>query len=158
MIKKNRMIYRVVIFLIINFGALGIGSIFTNDGVNSQWYANLNKAPWTPPGWMFGVAWTVIMISFSIFMAYGWHKVSNKSRFVILFAIQWVLNVSWNPVFFYYQQVLIGFIVILALTILLGFFIKYYHQKIKPYSYLLWPYFIWLLIATSLNGYILLNH
>ena len=52
------------LFLLLNFGALAIGSYFMNNGPQSNWYLTLNKAPWTPPGWVFGVAWTTIMICF----------------------------------------------------------------------------------------------
>ena len=57
------------IFLAINFGGLAFGSWLMNNGPTSDWYSNLNKAPWTPPGWVFGVAWTTIMICFSIYLA-----------------------------------------------------------------------------------------
>ncbi len=59
------MVVRVIIFLVINFAALALGSIFTSAGVSSDWYTNLNQAPWTPPGWVFGAAWTSIMIFFA---------------------------------------------------------------------------------------------
>ena len=54
----------------LNFGALAIGSYFTASGASSDWYQNLNKAPWTPAGWVFGAAWTSIMICYSVYMAY----------------------------------------------------------------------------------------
>ena len=41
-----------VLFLAINFSALGIGSYLMNNGPTSGWYLTLNKAPWTPPGWV----------------------------------------------------------------------------------------------------------
>ncbi|NBN98947.1 MAG: hypothetical protein EBV19_06865 [Flavobacteriia bacterium] len=44
----------ILLFLFLNFGALAIGGSFTADGVASDWNQNLNKAPWTPPGWVFG--------------------------------------------------------------------------------------------------------
>ena len=50
------MVYRIIIFLVLNFGALGIGGLFTGKGVPSEWYNELNKAPWSPPGWVFGFA------------------------------------------------------------------------------------------------------
>ena len=56
------MIKRLFVFLLINFGALALGGLFTSDGVISDWYEQLNKAPWTPPGWVFGAAWTTIMV------------------------------------------------------------------------------------------------
>lgn len=44
------MLLKVVVFLALNFGALAIGGFFTGIGVSSEWYTQLNKAPWTPPG------------------------------------------------------------------------------------------------------------
>ena len=61
---------KIVFFLFINFGSLGLGSWLMNNGPRSDWYNNLNQAPWTPAGWVFGVAWSFIMICFSVYMAY----------------------------------------------------------------------------------------
>ncbi|MEQ9413707.1 MAG: TspO/MBR family protein [Cyclobacteriaceae bacterium] len=152
------MIYRIIIFLVLNFGALGIGGLFTSKGVSSQWYTNLNQAPWTPPGWVFGFAWTTIMICFTVYMAHIWGKVANVKMLAFLFTLQWILNVSWNPIFFHYRNVAMGLIVISLLTILIGYFLVRYWPPTKLYSLLIVPYFIWLLIATSLNGYILLKN
>ena len=60
----------LVFFLLVNFGGLAIGNWLMNSGPSSTWYLELNKAPWTPPGWVFGAAWTLIMICFSIYLAY----------------------------------------------------------------------------------------
>lgn len=78
------MYLKIIIFLVINFAALGIGSIFTGSGVPSEWYQSLIKAPWTPPGWMFGAAWTSIMICFSIFMAFAWKNTPNQNLLISL--------------------------------------------------------------------------
>lgn len=155
---KGKMIVRLIVLLLINFGALAIGGLFTSQGVPSDWYENLNKAPWTPPGWVFGFAWTSIMICFSLYLAFLWPDLKSKKQLLFLFSIQWVLNVSWNPVFFYYHHILGGMIVISSLTILIGYLLHLYQSELKYKSVLLLPYFIWLLIATSLNGYILINN
>ena len=152
------MIYKLIIFLIINFGALAIGGIFTGAGVPSDWYNGLAKAPWTPPGWVFGFAWTTIMICFSIYLAYLWPVAENKKLLLILFIVQWILNVSWNPAFFYYHHVFLGLVIISALTIIVGIFLLLYWPELKFITVFILPYFLWLLIATSLNGYILLNN
>lgn len=152
------MIYRLIIFLVLNFGALALGGLFTSKGVPSEWYVNLNKAPWTPPGWVFGFAWTAIMICFSIYMAAAWRAIPNKKLLVILYSIQWILNVAWNPTFFYYNKVLVALFIISMLTVLIGFTLLYYRRTLQLKSILLVPYFAWLLIATSLNGYIYFNN
>lgn len=145
---------RIVLFLLLNFGALGIGGLFTGSGVPSDWYTDLEKAPWTPPGWVFGFAWTTIMICFSIYMAYLWSKFEAKNRIIGLYLLQWILNVSWNPLFFYSHNIGIAMFVICSLTILIGYFLYNFWSELKIKSILILPYFIWLLIATSLNGYI----
>lgn len=152
------MILKTILFLVINFAALAIGVIFTGKGVPSEWYASLSKAPWTPPGWVFGAAWTSIMICFAIYMAFAYEKVKNTKVLLALFGVQWVLNVLWNPVFFYFHQAAVGLAVISALTILIAVFLFRYRTDLKLKSMLILPYFIWLLIATSLNAYILLNN
>ena len=148
------MIYRLIIFLLLNFAALALGGLFTSKGVPSDWYISLSKAPWTPPGWVFGVAWTTIMICFSIYMANVWTLAEDKRFLILLYSSQWILNVAWNPTFFYYNKVLIALFLISALTLLILFFLLFYWQPLKLKSLLIAPYFIWLLIATSLNGYI----
>jgi translocator protein len=152
------MAWRIILFLIINFAALGIGSLFTNTGVSSEWYLSLNKAPWTPPGWVFGAAWTTIMICFAIYMAIIYQITHNKKVLITLFSIQWVLNVLWNPVFFYFHQVGAGLIIIISLTIVVGAFLFRYGAAMKFKSLLVLPYFLWLIIATSLNLYIALEN
>jgi benzodiazapine receptor len=96
------MIKRILLFLVLNFTALAVGGLFTGKGVSSNWYQNLNQAPWTPPGWVFGFMWTLLMICFAIYMAYLISTKMNRKKIILLFAIQWVLNVAWNPVFFRY--------------------------------------------------------
>ena len=72
------MILRTTIFLIINFTALAFGGLFTSEGVPSEWYLSLLKAPWTPPGWVFGFAWSIIMICYAFKSLGNSHK--NQKR------------------------------------------------------------------------------
>lgn len=149
---------RLFLFFLINFGGLALGGFFTGKGVPSDWYTNLNKAPWTPPGWVFGTAWTIIMICFSFYMAKLWILTTNKKLLIALFVFQWILNFGWNPVFFFHKDVLGGLVIISLLTMLVSYFLFYYLKSMKMASLLIAPYFLWLLIATSLNGYILFNN
>lgn len=140
----------------LNFGALAIGGLFTGPGVTSEWYQSLDKAPWTPPGWVFGAAWTTIMVCFTIYLAKIWPLADNKRKLAVLFGVQWVLNVSWNPAFFYFHKPMLGFLIITTLTAAVALFMVSYNRKVKAFTWLLVPYFVWLVIATSLNAYIIL--
>jgi tryptophan-rich sensory protein len=147
---------RVILFLLINFTALALGGLFTRGGANSEWYVSLNQAPWTPPGWVFGTAWSMIMIFLAWYMAFAWQHVENNSRLVFLYGIQWILNVLWNPLFFYYHQVELALLILITLTLVVGIMLAKYRPYLKARSLLLLPYILWLLVAISLNGYILL--
>lgn len=143
-----------LIFLVINFAALAIGGFATSEAVGGEWYTNLNKAPWTPPGWAFGAAWSTIMLCFAFFMGFALNDVEDKKQLLSLFTLQWLLNVSWNPIFFIYHFTLLGLIVIVALTILVGYFLYTYWSVLRAKTLLIAPYFIWLMIASSLNLYV----
>tara|TARA_R110002049_G_scaffold263086_18_gene439198 strand:+ start:11453 stop:11914 length:462 start_codon:yes stop_codon:yes gene_type:complete len=145
----------ITLFLILNFGALALGIWFMNNGPQSTWYMNLNKAPWTPPGWVFGFAWTTIMICFAIYMAYL-AKNSSNFKYVVPYALQWLLNVGWNFAFFNQQHIGMGLIIIIALTLLAIYIPITYRKETGNKWLLLLPYSIWLCIATSLNAYILI--
>ena len=142
-----------IIFLIINFGALGIGSSLMAEGPQGDWYQQLEKAPWTPDGWVFGAAWTTIMICFSVYMAFLYLK-RPTSKVIQLFAIQFVLNIGWNFMFFNQKLIAAGLANIILLTIIIAAFFITYFKDLKGKSILILPYLIWLCIATSLNLYI----
>jgi len=144
----------IILFLVINFGSLAIGSWLMNNGPQEIWYLQLNKAPWTPPGWFFGFAWTTIMICFSVYLAQLFTKANTKAL-QLLFALQVILNISWNYVFFNKQLIGLGLNVIIILTILIWYFFIIYYKSLGKKSILILPYCIWLLVATSLNLYIL---
>jgi tryptophan-rich sensory protein len=147
----------VIFFLVVNFGALAIGNLLMADGPRTDWYLNLNKAPWTPPGLVFGAAWFTIMLCFSVYMAYL-YKLLPKLDVILLFSIQFVLNVIWNYCFFNLHYIGLGFTIITILTFVVGVFTFKYNNNLKLKTILILPYLIWLCIATSLNGYILLNN
>ena len=147
---------RFIFFLFINFGSLALGSWLMNNGPQSEWYMQLNKAPWTPAGWIFGVAWTTIMICFSLYLAKLFEH-QNSSFLRILFTFQVFLNIIWNFLFFNLHQTGVGLLTIILLTLVIFyFFFKFRMDAIKYYKYLLLPYMIWLLLASSLNMYIVI--
>ena len=146
-----------LLFLALNFGGLAIGSWLMNNGPLSNWYTNLNQAPWTPPGFVFGIAWTLIMVCFSIYLGKLFTK-DNTGKNRTIFLIQFVLNVSWNFIFFNQHLVLFALINILLLTSLIFVYFFKLSSAVNNYKYLLLPYMLWLCIATSLNLYILVHN
>ena len=144
-----------LIFIFINFSALGIGSWLMNDGPRTEWYTNLNQAPWSPPGWVFGIAWSSIMLLFSAFMTYL-IQVDKSKKVLVLFSVQFVLNVFWNYLFFNQHLIILGLLNIIFLTFLMLYFLIAYKYVLKNKRFYVLPYCIWLVLATSLNLYIAL--
>jgi tryptophan-rich sensory protein len=129
-----------------------------NNGPNAEWYLNLNKAPWTPPGWVFGVAWTCIMLCFSIYLSFLFQWKSSTGLWS-LFGIQVFLNVIWNYVFFNQHMTILGLVIIVGLLIvILYYFMNFKADKLKTTRLLLLPYLIWLCIAVSLNLYVVIHN
>lgn len=152
------MIYRLIIFLILNFASIGLGRFLGGEGPKSEWYASINTAPWTPPGWIIGIAWTVLLICFSIYLTYLWSAVENKKLLLGLLILYYILSLVWNPIFFQYQHIVGGMLLITGLAVVVGFITFYYWSDVKLKSLLVFPYFLWLIFATSLNAYILIKN
>jgi tryptophan-rich sensory protein len=87
-----KQLLKIIAFLVLNFGALALGSYFMGGSpATNNWYIELKRAPWTPPGYFFGLAWTTIMILFTIFLAknFTWNK-----RFIALLIAHYMLNID----------------------------------------------------------------
>lgn len=152
--------YKLLLFIVINFGALAIGSLLMGSPVTNEWYIAQNKAPWTPPGWVFGAAWFSIMACLSVFMMLVANKYSFSEQrfFYLIFAIQILVNILWNPVFFKYHYMFAGLMLIIILSALVLYMMLWGIRHMGKSGWLLLPYFLWLLIATSLNAYVLVKN
>lgn len=150
-----KQLLKIILFLVLNFGALALGSyLMGGSPASNTWYIDLKRAPWTPPGYFFGLAWTTIMILFTIFLIknFTWNN-----RFIALLLAHYILNIGWNPVFFRWHLLMLGCLVIASLfmTVFSFLFIIEKHQR-KLAILLLAPYLSWLIVAFSLNLYPLL--
>ena len=153
---KSTFILKIIFFLILNFGALAIGSYLMDNGPTDSWYASINKAPWSPPGWIFGAAWTTIMLCFSMYMALLYRHSKKTKTITVLFTVQWILNILWNPLFFKFHEMGLG---LLILILLIGILIKLFSSNVAELKYKsIWiaPYILWMMVAISLNGYVYL--
>lgn len=146
---------RTLLFLVINFGALALGSVLMRNPATNVWYQQLDKAPWTPPGWVFGAAWFSIMILFSVFMARVTDRAETRKSWLLPFSIQLVLNVLWNPVFFRWHMITPGLIILVLLIVVIIVLLKRSLQQDRLSAIFILPYLLWLFVAVSLNAYVL---
>ena len=83
------------IYLAACFVAGSTGGLFPPG----EWYQNLKKPRWTPPNWMFPVAWMTLYV----LMAYAGARLSQidgAGTALALWSLQIALNALWTPVFF----------------------------------------------------------
>lgn len=77
---------------------------------------------------------------------------------VVIWTAQLVLNFLWSILFFTMRMPLWGFVDILLLDFFVVYFAVTVYKKDKPAMYMFIPYILWLVVATYLNGYIMINN
>lgn len=120
-----------------------------------QWYETLNKAPWTPPNLAFPIAWSIL---YCLIALVGWliHKTAANALKAIWF-VQLIFNAVWSWLFFGIHHVDLALLDILVLdALVIAFFVIARKAKLQKIAWLWLPYVLWLLLATTLNVYIVL--
>lgn len=148
----------IIIPILICFFVGLTASYFQADAIKT-WYPLLNKPALTPPNIVFPIAWSIIYLCMGISIGLILNtNIASKRFFINAFIFQLFFNFTWSIGFFYFQNPLIGFLNIILLDIfVINYTLKSYLVN-KVSSILFVPYVIWLLFATYLNGYILLNN
>jgi translocator protein len=124
-----------------------------NSSYENRWFAALDKPSIIPPGWMFGLAWTILYIGLGFVLAMLLHARGARGRGLALslFGIQLGLNLLWAPLFFGAHQVTLALVLILVILIVaLGATFAIAPIR-KQAAYLMLPYLIWLGFASILN-------
>ena len=150
--KVPRSWLALVLFVI---GCLLIGGIggFINASAIQGWYAGLRKPSWTPPNQIFGPVWSFLYVCIGLAGWLVWRRIPGKtrSRGLLVWWVQLLLNFLWTPFFFGLQSPAWGAVVIVALWASIGAFILQV-RRISPWAAILFgPYWIWVSYATALN-------
>ena len=119
----------------------------------NAWYEDLAKPGFTPPDAAFGLAWTIlyILMGTALAMILYARGAMQRGLAIGLFAIQFVLNLFWSPLFFGAHEIdaalwLIVSMLIAATATTVIFF------RIRPLAgWLMVPYLVWLSFAGALN-------
>lgn len=149
--------------LVCALGAIFLGSlggIATASSVDG-WYETLQPPPGRPPNWVFGPVWTLLYAAMGTAVALVWHRVPSgpaKRHALILFAIQFALNMAWSPIFFALQRIDLALAVIVTLWVAIALTIRRFLPPDRTAAFLLVPYILWVSYATYLNaGFLILN-
>lgn len=144
-------------------GILGALSTFGNV---TGWYAQAEKAPWTPPNDLFGPVWLTLYTIMAVAAWLVWRERGSFFRrtALILYVTQLVINALWTPVFFGGYPLFgspalwwgVAIILLLDAVVLATMFA--FARVSMVAAWMLVPYWIWVLYATTLNVFLAVNN
>lgn len=172
--------FKLLISILIAMFAGVLGSLATAPAI-SGWYAGLTKPAVTPPNEVFGPVWSALylLMGISLYLAWkhdwkivnpilekrkrAWNHWSERLWFgdwktinvVVIFIIQYVVNILWSYTFFGVHAIVFAFFEILVLWIAIVYLIMNFYRISKAAAYLLIPYLLWVSFAAYLNYLIL---
>jgi tryptophan-rich sensory protein len=134
-----------------------LSGYLSNSGYSNPWFEALTKPAFMPPGWVFGLAWTILYILIGLSFAMLLHAkgAEKRERAIILFGLMLLINFAWSPVFFGMHKVTLGLSLIAAMIVAtMALILVLWRIRIVA-SLLLYPYLGWLMFAGLLNYEIL---
>lgn len=155
----------LVLFLVIAYAVAAFGALTTIGAVDG-WYASAAKVPWNPPNWVFGPVWAALytLMAVAAWLVWRERRRDYDGPALTLYVGQLFLNSVWTPVFFGGFDILgpwalwVGLAVILLLDLCVLATIFSFAPISRTAAFLLLPYLLWILYATSLNwGLAVLN-
>ena len=139
-----------LIFLLTCGPAAATGAMFSPG----EWYRGLRKPGWTPPDWLFPVAWTTLYI----FMSLAGERVARQAgadaavgAALALYAVQIGLNTLWTPVFFGLKRMRAGMVVLALLWLAVAATLIAFWRVDWVAGLLFLPYLAWVSVAAALN-------
>lgn len=152
-----RVLAAVVAVLIVVGYAIGSGRWVTTGSV---WYVGLEQPAWQPPPAVFGLAWTynfaalvVVGIAMAVLAPAG-----RVWTFLGVLAVSVVVAIGWAYLFYGPHSLVLAAIALTFCAVLTLVPVALAFAERAWCGWLLVPYALWLMIATSLSwGYAVLN-
>jgi len=129
-----------------------VGSLASSSAGTDSWYQTLVKSNLNPPGYVFGIVWSILYLLMGITAWRTFYTIKN------LFYIQLFFNAIWSWLFFSFHLPVISLIdiwLLIFINIKILFMIL---KQDKIAAFLYTPYIVWLLFASYLNLFIVLNN
>lgn len=115
-----------------------------------EWYRGLAKPRWTPPDWLFPVAWMVLYLAMSAAAARV-AMIDGTGQALALWSVQIALNTLWTPVFFGLRRIGAGLVIIFLLWLAVAATMVAFWQHDAIAGALFLPYLLWVTVAGMLN-------
>jgi benzodiazapine receptor len=135
-----------------------VGGLATARSVG-DWYEGLDRAPWNPPAWVFGPAWTALYVLMAVAAWLVAREGPGETAVQValtVYAVQLALNLGWTLIFFGLRRPLAALIEIVVLLVAIGATAVAFHGVSPLAAWLLVPYLAWVAFAASLNAWVAL--
>lgn len=138
-----------------------VGGIATARSVGQgSWYESLDKAPWNPPTWVFGPAWTAL---YALMAVAAWLVAREGldhpevQTALVVYGAQLALNLGWSWLFFGWRLPGWALVEIAVLLVAIVVTIVLFARVSTVAAWLLVPYAVWVAYAASLNAWVALR-
>ncbi|XP_048515154.1 tryptophan-rich protein TspO-like [Athalia rosae] len=156
--KRSDNVWIFLLAVVIPNAGGWVGSSLWQD---KSWFEALEHPVWRPPNWLFPVVWTIMYTLMGVGSYYVWkHGEGLSKRWLPLaiYCVQLLVNWFWTPLFFIWQLILVALVWLVILWILVVITIIAFYRVKKSCAFFLFPYILWITIATALNtNYYILN-
>ncbi|KAI1305398.1 Translocator protein [Halotydeus destructor] len=137
-------------------------NLIVPNGAQSDWYKQLDKAPWTPPDLAYPFIWILVdlMVGVASWLIYEYGRANSVSvRTPLLwYTGQLLVNIIWDPIFYGLHTIRFSTIQLIALCVLICLTIKSFYRVNTTAAILFLPYLTWILYLTSLFIWIWANN
>ncbi|MEM0988939.1 MAG: TspO/MBR family protein [Pseudomonadota bacterium] len=114
------------------------------------WYERLAKPTWTPPNWLFPVAWMLLYVGMSLAAGIV-APLEGSGQAMALWSLQIALNTLWTPIFFGLRRIKGAIPVVVALWAAVAATAAAFLSLDTLAGLLLIPYVVWCTVAAALN-------
>ena len=147
--------WKIAIVAVIAIEALGGASGWlSNSGYGNDWFDNLVKPSFMPPGAAFGIVWPILyaLLGISVAMIIAEPPSDRRSLGLTLFFIQLALNFAWSPLFFAAHDIRLAKVVIFLMAAIAAAAAGQFSRIRTAAGLLMIPYIAWLVFAATLNA------
>ena len=117
-----------------------------------EWYTALKKPSFTPPRWLFPVAWTTLYLLMSAAAArVGALDRPGTGQAMSFWSLQIALNTLWTPIFFGLRRMRTAMVVMAALWVAVAATMVSFFALDVWAGLMMVPYLAWVSVASALN-------
>jgi translocator protein len=141
----------LVFWLLLAFGAAAVGALASASA--SEFYRDLARPSWAPPGWLFGPVWSVLyaLMGAAAWLVWRVRGFGGARSALLVFVVQLAANALWTWLFFAWRQGGLAFAEILLLLALIFATIVLFWRVNRLAAVLLFPYLLWVSFASALT-------